>query len=353
MKLEKLPVVYTDENDRHREFGEEGISDVFKQFSRMGLLFSGEKRNVYRKEDNCLIVLTTDELKDLKTSYAGRNVNGQNISFVVPTSDLPLLALSKRTELSLDDNTPLIEELEKGWSYISDKRKVCIPFEEKQKVQENKMETDFANLTLECMNELWMSDEGYIFNIVSNDKKLNIPETIKLSSLFAKTQYNFQIESVDNMISASPVKMDEDIICITSTNDILPRGLTFDIKDGFCSKRNIEELDRFYSIFCSMIYDNLTHNLKVLENELKIAIKKAKKAKNNEEIDEIINKIMDSEITIDRLKEQQETISKFARKFEQISYRSSLKVQQDVSEEKMPTEVVTKEIQKALNEINR
>ena len=147
---------------------------------------------------------------------------------------------------------------------IARKEPILIPFSE-EKRESNQKDIEFASNLFEICNEAKDfyeclreakqridNFEGCPLCITSNNDRLSLEEKLQLANIFSNTEYDFMIgredrnKSTKHMVPYS--KNDKQVYIQDSDKDRWTEHISLDIKDGFCTKDNINKVLEFFSI---------------------------------------------------------------------------------------------------------
>ena len=112
-------------------------------------------------------------------------------------------------------------------------------------------------------------DDNKTFNILSDGKSLDMGETIKIANIFSKIPIRFQINHYDGKDEDRGRSPAKDYLggLVIESNEKEGTGeniLTFDVKNGFTTKENIQELERLLreDWSCSRVTERVNRNKK-------------------------------------------------------------------------------------------
>lgn len=249
-------------NDAGRKIGGYGYQDII--LKTQGYNDIDYKRDIYRETENSSdfqILLTTEKLGNVY-GYLNRNGTKSSIMISVTADELATLKMSEDMELELENGKDLVNTLDRivhPYDLLDrivhshdpyrdseiQNQKLLVPFTDR-KIEVSSIDMETAKTIYETIMFL---DDNKTFNILSDGKSLDMGETIKIANIFSKIPIRFQINHYDGKDEdrgRSPAKDYWGGLVIES-NEKEGTGeniLTFDVKNGFTTKENIQELER-------------------------------------------------------------------------------------------------------------
>lgn len=147
---------------------------------------------------------------------------------------------------------------------IARKEPILIPFSE-EKRESNPKDIEFASNLFEICNEAKDfyeclreakqridNFEGCPLCITSNNDRLSPEEKLQLANIFSNTEYDFMIGRADRNKATKHIvpysENDKQVYIQDFDNDRWTEHISLDIKDGFCTKDNINKVLKFLSI---------------------------------------------------------------------------------------------------------
>lgn len=239
-------------NDAGRKIGGYGYQDII--LKTQGYNDIDYKRDIYRETENSSdfqILLTTEKLGNVY-GYLNRNGTKSSIMISVTADELATLKMSEDMELELENGKDLVNTLDRivhshdpyRDSEIQN-QKLLVPFTDR-KIEVSSIDMETAKTIYETIMFL---DDNKTFNILSDGKSLDMGETIKIANIFSKIPIRFQINHYDGKDEDRGRSPAKDYLggLVIESNEKEGTGeniLTFDVKNGFTTKENIQELER-------------------------------------------------------------------------------------------------------------
>lgn len=240
-------------NDAGRKIGGSGYNDTILE-ATSGYNDCAYKRDIYRENEHSSyfqILLTTEKLRNV-SGYLNRGRSRSIIMISVTADELATLKMSEDMELELENGKDLVNTLNRivhSYDPYNDSeiqnQKLLVPFTDR-KIEVNSIDIETAKTIHETI--MFLNDNKK-FNILSDGKSLDMGETIKIANIFSKIPIRFQINHYDGKDEYRTRSTAKDyrgglVIESDEKEGTGENILTFDVKNGFTTKENIQELER-------------------------------------------------------------------------------------------------------------